>query len=88
MVIPEAGGRLIMASDGVWDVLCPKFMSRISKHAEVSQAARIIMDRVLLSSSGNLQDDATVMIVELAPTKAHVDCKKSRWRFGRALVGP
>lgn len=67
MVIPEGGARLYLGSDGVWDVLSAKVITRACRRRAPQSASHLIIDRIVLASGGNPVDDATIMVIDINP---------------------
>lgn len=90
MVLPDAGCRLIMASDGVWDVLNPELVWNLSKRASVETAARLIIERLLVRTYGHPSDDATAMIIDFSGfgrcKSKEFENKKVRISYGHRII--
>mmetsp|Transcript_29704 Transcript_29704/g.83736 ORF Transcript_29704/g.83736 Transcript_29704/m.83736 type:complete len:499 (+) Transcript_29704:95-1591(+) len=70
VTLPSSGGRLVIASDGLWDCIAPKTAMHSIRRMTAGQAARHL-DNSALKARG-LRDDITVVVVDLLPAS---DCK-------------
>eukprot|EP00873_Tetraselmis_striata_P021650 jgi/Tetstr1/441914/TSEL_030121.t2 len=70
VTLPSSGGRLVLASDGLWDALNPKTAMHSVRGMNAGQAAHHL-ELSALKARG-LRDDITVVVVDLLPSK---DCK-------------
>eukprot|EP00898_Chlorokybus_atmophyticus_P002608 jgi/Chlat1/3348/Chrsp23S03657 len=63
--LPACGGRIIVATDGLWDFCTNKKVARVARHKTTNEAAPRIVKEVL--STAGLKDDITVMVVDVFP---------------------
>nr|CAB3450121.1 unnamed protein product [Digitaria exilis] len=67
--LSTAGGRLIIASDGVWDALSPEVAFSCSRELPPEPAAEQIV-KTAVQSKG-LRDDTTCIVVDIIAEKSH-----------------
>lgn len=75
MKIPPSGGRIIMASDGLWDAVTSEKAAKCSRGLPATAAAPALVKESLRLRG--LRDDITVMVVDLLPADTLVDDKKA-----------
>lgn len=63
--LSNAGGRLIIASDGVWDALCSEKAAKACRGLPAELAARQVVKEALRSRG--LKDDTTCIVVDIIP---------------------
>lgn len=61
----DGGARIIMASDGLWDILGQKRVLGMSKKIPWDKLADQFV--YMLSSGGQATDDATIAIIDVMP---------------------
>lgn len=64
--LAPAGGRLIMASDGVWDAVSTRRAARCCRGVQRPESAAKYVVKEALRSRG-LRDDTTCLVVDVAP---------------------
>lgn len=64
-LLPPSGGRLMIASDGLWDTMSGKQCAKLVHSKQVQQAAQLLVNTAHKKDS---RDDITVMVVDLLPT--------------------
>ena len=76
--LPPAGGRVIIASDGVWDALPPNKVAAFAR--KYPDDPHLGCERIIKKSlkAKGFRDDTTVIIVDVLPQKTHTfhDCMK------------
>ncbi|KAH7373081.1 hypothetical protein KP509_17G036200 [Ceratopteris richardii] len=78
--LSSSGGRLIIASDGVWDALTYERVAKCSRGLPAELAARQVVKEAL--KTRGLQDDTTCIVVDIMPPKFPTPlspCKKQNW---------
>ncbi|KAI5065319.1 hypothetical protein GOP47_0020014 [Adiantum capillus-veneris] len=65
--LSSAGGRLILASDGVWDALSCERVAKCCRGLPAELAARQVVKEAL--QARGLQDDTTCLVVDIMPPK-------------------
>eukprot|EP00250_Pteridium_aquilinum_P012712 c20891_g1_i1 orf=413-1777(-) len=65
--LSSAGGRLIIASDGVWDALSCERVAKCSRGLPAELAARQVVKEALRARG--LRDDTTCLVVDIMPPK-------------------
>ncbi|KAK9830885.1 hypothetical protein WJX81_001707 [Elliptochloris bilobata] len=65
VVLPAAGARLILASDGLWDAVAPKTAAHHVRGLPASKAAMELVQLAL--KARGLRDDITVIVVDALP---------------------
>lgn len=63
--LSNAGGRLIIASDGVWDALCSEKAAKACRGLPAELAARQVVKEALRTRG--LKDDTTCIVVDIIP---------------------
>ncbi|GAB2277386.1 hypothetical protein Dimus_012090 [Dionaea muscipula] len=64
--LSSAGGRLIIASDGIWDALSNDNAAKTCRGLPADLAAKLVVKEALRSSG--LQDDTTCLVVDIFPS--------------------
>jgi hypothetical protein len=72
VLLPPDGGRLLLASDGVWDAVEPKRAARAARAHGPPEAAEAVVAAVLRAAGpgGTPRDDATIVVVDVLPSGA------------------
>lgn len=65
LLVPQTGARLILASDGIWDALGLSKVEKNLKHKSREKCSEKLMDLVSIVQGGELEDDASVIIVDV-----------------------
>lgn len=65
VVIPRTGARLVLATDGLWDLLRPRKVKSLVKCRELNDATRILLTAASRVALGTLSDDITVLVVDI-----------------------
>eukprot|EP00898_Chlorokybus_atmophyticus_P009084 jgi/Chlat1/9177/Chrsp97S08450 len=69
--LPLIGGRIICASDGVWDALSNKHVVKLSKGRSVDDLCRKVVKDTL--KARGLRDDTTVLVIDILPHASVLD---------------
>ncbi|XP_020276761.1 probable protein phosphatase 2C 33 [Asparagus officinalis] len=64
--LSNAGGRLIIASDGVWDSLSSEMAAKACRGLPAELAAKLVVKEALRASG--LKDDTTCLVVDIIPS--------------------
>uniref|UniRef100_A0A7N0UFG4 protein-serine/threonine phosphatase n=3 Tax=Kalanchoe fedtschenkoi TaxID=63787 RepID=A0A7N0UFG4_KALFE len=64
--LSSAGGRLIIASDGIWDALSSEQASKACRGLPAELAAKLVVKEALRSRG--LKDDTTCLVVDITPS--------------------
>ncbi|XP_010553723.1 PREDICTED: probable protein phosphatase 2C 5 [Tarenaya hassleriana] len=64
--ISDAGGRLIIASDGIWDALSSDMAAKSCRGLPTELAAKLVVKEALRTRG--LKDDTTCLVVDLVPS--------------------
>ncbi|OWM62914.1 probable protein phosphatase 2C 5 [Punica granatum] len=64
--LSNAGGRLIIASDGIWDALSSDMAAKACQGVPAELAAKLVVKEALRSRG--LKDDTTCLVVDLIPS--------------------
>ncbi|GMH10435.1 hypothetical protein Nepgr_012276 [Nepenthes gracilis] len=64
--LSNAGGRLIIASDGIWDALSSDMAAKTCRGLPADIAARLVVKEALRSRG--LKDDTTCLVVDIIPS--------------------
>ncbi|URD91081.1 hypothetical protein MUK42_25936 [Musa troglodytarum] len=64
--LSSAGGRLIIASDGIWDALSSELAAKACRGLPAELAAKLVVKEALRTSG--LKDDTTCLVVDIIPT--------------------
>ncbi|ERN16806.1 probable protein phosphatase 2C 33 isoform X2 [Amborella trichopoda] len=67
--LSNAGGRLIIASDGIWDALSSEAAAKSCRGLPAELAARQLVKEAL--KSRGLKDDTTCIVVDIIPDHSH-----------------
>ncbi|KAG1670124.1 hypothetical protein FOA52_013700 [Chlamydomonas sp. UWO 241] len=65
VIVPRTGCRIIMASDGLWDVITLDKAIKLVRAKTASQAAQTLADSVLRDQ--RFMDDTSVIVVDILP---------------------
>ncbi|CAM8942694.1 unnamed protein product [Rhodiola kirilowii] len=65
--LPSAGGRLIIASDGIWDALSSEEAAKACRGLPAEIAAKLVVKEALRSRG--LKDDTTCLVVDITPSE-------------------
>eukprot|EP00803_Ostreobium_quekettii_P005450 evm.model.scf_764.4 EVM.evm.TU.scf_764.4 scf_764:35360-39380(-) len=68
VVHSELGARLVVASDGLWDMLKPKKVMSIIKTPTVDRASTKLVSTAKRAGGGVLHDDISVLVLDIVPT--------------------
>ncbi|WOL10301.1 putative protein phosphatase 2C 33 [Canna indica] len=64
--LSSAGGRLIIASDGIWDALSSEVAAKACRGVPAELAAKLVVKEALRTSG--LKDDTTCLVVDIIPS--------------------
>ncbi|CAN8305806.1 unnamed protein product [Cochlearia groenlandica] len=64
--LSEAGGRLIIASDGIWDILPSDMAAKACRGLSAELAAKVVVKEALRTKG--LKDDTTCVVVDVVPS--------------------
>ncbi|XP_004495680.1 probable protein phosphatase 2C 5 isoform X1 [Cicer arietinum] len=64
--LSNAGGRLIIASDGIWDALSSDMAAKSCRGVSAELAAKLVVKEALRSRG--LKDDTTCLVVDIIPS--------------------
>ncbi|KAH9614530.1 hypothetical protein KSS87_004363 [Heliosperma pusillum] len=64
--LSDAGGRLVIASDGIWDALSSDAAAKASRGLPADLAAKLVVKEALRSKG--LKDDTTCVVVDIIPS--------------------
>lgn len=64
----ESGCRLIMATDGVWDILTKTTVSKIARNHNIKNAPNQILTAGIFSQQWSISDDMTIFIIDFLPS--------------------
>lgn len=67
VTIPLTGGRLFIASDGLWDAVKPKNAAHSTREMGATEAAHKLLAQAI--KKDHLKDDVTVIVVDFLPSK-------------------
>ncbi|XP_008807757.1 probable protein phosphatase 2C 33 [Phoenix dactylifera] len=88
--LSRTGGRLIIASDGIWDALSSEVAAKACRGIPAELAAKLVVKEALRTSG--LKDDTTCLVVDIIPPSS--DCcvlpsspKKHQNKFTSLLFG-
>ncbi|KAK9136776.1 hypothetical protein Sjap_007370 [Stephania japonica] len=65
--LPNSGGRLIIASDGIWDALSSEMAAKSCRGLPADLAAKLVVKEALRSRG--LKDDTTCLVVDIIPSE-------------------
>lgn len=65
--LSDAGGRLIIASDGIWDALSSDAAAKACRGLPADLAAKLVVKEALRSRG--LKDDTTCLVVDIIPSE-------------------
>ncbi|KAL6132749.1 hypothetical protein ACLB2K_064988 [Fragaria x ananassa] len=68
--LSNAGGRLIIASDGIWDALSSEMAAQSCRGLPAELAAKLVVKEALRSRG--LKDDTTCLVVDIIPSERPV----------------
>eukprot|EP00210_Caulerpa_lentillifera_P006802 g6501.t1 len=83
VIVPKAGARLIMATDGLWDYISGEQACELIRTTKASQAsAQLFQELKTATRNCRLMDDTTILVVDLLPKRANYDfstlCKRRK----------
>uniref|UniRef100_A0A1J3DKY4 protein-serine/threonine phosphatase n=1 Tax=Noccaea caerulescens TaxID=107243 RepID=A0A1J3DKY4_NOCCA len=64
--LSDAGGRLIIASDGIWDILSSDVAAKACRGLSAELAAKLVVKEALRTKG--LKDDTTCVVVDIVPS--------------------
>uniref|UniRef100_A0A1J3ISZ2 protein-serine/threonine phosphatase n=1 Tax=Noccaea caerulescens TaxID=107243 RepID=A0A1J3ISZ2_NOCCA len=64
--LSDAGGRLIIASDGIWDILLSDVAAKACRGLSAELAAKLVVKEALRTKG--LKDDTTCVVVDIVPS--------------------
>lgn len=64
--LSNAGGRLIIASDGIWDILSSDMAAKACRGLSAELAAKLVVKEALRTKG--LKDDTTCVVVDIVPS--------------------
>ncbi|XP_074311730.1 putative protein phosphatase 2C 5 [Silene latifolia] len=64
--LSDAGGRLVIASDGIWDALSSEAAAKACRGLPADLAAKLVVKEALRSRG--LKDDTTCLVVDMIPS--------------------
>ncbi|KAG0483494.1 hypothetical protein HPP92_011578 [Vanilla planifolia] len=64
--LSKSGGRLIIASDGIWDALSSEMAAKCCRGLPTELAAKLVVKEALRTSG--LKDDTTCLVVDIIPS--------------------
>ncbi|XP_057250461.1 probable protein phosphatase 2C 33 isoform X4 [Beta vulgaris subsp. vulgaris] len=64
--LSDAGGRLVIASDGIWDTLSSDAAAKACRGLPADLAAKLVVKEALRSRG--LKDDTTCLVVDIIPS--------------------
>ncbi|WZZ79856.1 hypothetical protein YC2023_100428 [Brassica napus] len=64
--LSDAGGRLIIASDGIWDILSSDMAAKACRGLSAELAAKLVVKEALRTKG--LKDDTTCVVVDIVPS--------------------
>lgn len=67
VVIPETGGRLLVASDGLWDYFTGKRACRVARSSPLYKVPHRLFKSLMFHTDGVLTDDTTILAVDILP---------------------
>lgn len=68
--LSNAGGRLIIASDGIWDSISSEAAAKACRGLPAELAAKLVVKEALRASG--LKDDTTCLVVDIVPPENYV----------------
>ncbi|KAK9829976.1 hypothetical protein WJX72_008988 [[Myrmecia] bisecta] len=68
VLVPEAGARLILATDGLWDALSAARIAKLGRSADTSAAVEAIMAATVRCQGGFIADDVSICVVDMLPS--------------------
>nr|CAD1840070.1 unnamed protein product [Ananas comosus var. bracteatus] len=86
--LSSAGGRLIIASDGIWDALSSEMAAKACRGLPAEIAAKLVVKEALRTSG--LKDDTTCLVVDIIPSDHSVlpsSPKKNQNKLRSLLFG-
>ncbi|XP_020103011.1 probable protein phosphatase 2C 33 [Ananas comosus] len=86
--LSSAGGRLIIASDGIWDALSSETAAKACRGLPAEIAAKLVVKEALRTSG--LKDDTTCLVVDIIPSDQSVlpsSPKKNQNKLRSLLFG-
>uniref|UniRef100_A0A0E0APK7 protein-serine/threonine phosphatase n=1 Tax=Oryza glumipatula TaxID=40148 RepID=A0A0E0APK7_9ORYZ len=88
--LSNIGGRLIIASDGIWDALPSEAAAKACRGLPAELAAKLVVKQALKKSG--LKDDTTCVVVDIIPsdyrlTSPQLSPKRNQSKFKSLLFG-
>eukprot|EP00803_Ostreobium_quekettii_P006995 evm.model.scf_65.2 EVM.evm.TU.scf_65.2 scf_65:8804-13901(+) len=66
-LVPRSGARIILGSDGLWDLTGWEEAAQLIRQTPVAEAAEAIVTESIMRSSQQWRDDATAIVVDVLP---------------------
>ena len=67
VVVPKSGARVVMGSDGLWDLVDWEDAVKIVRWTPIRKAASRIMTQALFQNDWSFTDDTTALVVDILP---------------------
>ncbi|KAK8946705.1 putative protein phosphatase 2C 33 [Platanthera zijinensis] len=86
--LPKSGGRLIIASDGIWDALSSEMAAKCCRGLTAELAAKLVVKEALRTSG--LKDDTTCLVVDIISSDlstSQTSPRKHQNKFRSILLG-
>lgn len=64
-LLPSHGGRVILASDGLWDIMAHQYCVRICRRANIDTAADRLLTSAVYQNGWAFHDDMTIVVFEV-----------------------
>ncbi|KAK9787603.1 hypothetical protein WJX73_002953 [Symbiochloris irregularis] len=64
--VPSTGGRVIVASDGLWDCFEPPRVVKLTRRCTTAQAADTLINSII-RAQGGLKDDTSLIVFDMLP---------------------
>jgi hypothetical protein len=65
--VPREGGRIVLASDGVWDSVDLHRCAKVARPYAAPEAAERVVTQAVRTQGGAPRDDATVVVLDVLP---------------------
>lgn len=71
VILPKTGSRLVMASDGLWDLISMEDAAEVSRWAPIKQVASKLVTQAVFQNNWSFTDDTSVMVLDILPANQY-----------------
>lgn len=86
MILPQSGARILLGSDGLWDIISWEEAARISRQMSVMDAASKVITTALIKNDWRYHDDVTAIMIDVLPSDSGEFPKVVKQKANRAYT--